>query len=222
MAEFTKTRGDTWIFDLNLTRVNAQTITIEGTPTGGTFTLTYTSQDGTTATTYGIAYNANAAAVQAALEGLPNVASGDVTVTGGPGPGTAWVVTINTVGAYVIGASGTFTGGSGVVIYVTRSPFDLTGATVYATFKSNKGAADDAGAPTAFQFSWIAGTANGITVATPANGKAVLTVTDTVSATFTADTTYYYDVQVTDTSGATVTVDSGTVKVTQDITRVVA
>lgn len=54
-----------------------QSLAIEHGPTGGTFTLTYSGQ-----TTSGIAYNANAAAVQSALEGLSNIASGDVEVTG--------------------------------------------------------------------------------------------------------------------------------------------
>jgi len=54
-----------------------QAVTITGTPTGGTFTLTYNGQ-----TTAGIAYNANAAAVQSALEALSNIEPGDVTVTG--------------------------------------------------------------------------------------------------------------------------------------------
>lgn len=65
-----------------------QTVTITGTPTGGTFTLTYSGQ-----TTGNIAYNATNTAVQTALEALSNLAPGDVTVTGGPGPGTPWVVT---------------------------------------------------------------------------------------------------------------------------------
>lgn len=65
-----------------------QTVTITGTPTGGTFTLTYNGQ-----TTAGIAYNAAAAAVQSALEALSNLAPGDVTVGGGPGPGTPYTVT---------------------------------------------------------------------------------------------------------------------------------
>lgn len=65
-----------------------QTVTITGTPTGGTFTLTFSGQ-----TTAGIAYNAAAAAVQSALEALSNLAPGDVTVGGGPGPGTPWTVT---------------------------------------------------------------------------------------------------------------------------------
>lgn len=67
-----------------------QTITITGTPAGGTWTATYKGQ-----TTSGIAYNANAATVQTAITGLTTVGSGNATVTGGPGPGTPWVVTFN-------------------------------------------------------------------------------------------------------------------------------
>jgi hypothetical protein len=65
-----------------------QRITITGTPTGGTFTLTFGGY-----TTAGIAYNANAAAVVAALEALPNIDSGDVSATGGALPGSAVDVT---------------------------------------------------------------------------------------------------------------------------------
>lgn len=65
-----------------------QTITINGVPTGGTFTLTYRGE-----TTAAIAYNANAAAVQAALQALGQIGAGNVVVTGGPGPGTPYVVT---------------------------------------------------------------------------------------------------------------------------------
>lgn len=65
-----------------------QTITIAGTPTGGTFTLSYGGQ-----TTSAIAYNAAAAAVQTALRALSSIGSTGVTVTGGPGPGTPYVAT---------------------------------------------------------------------------------------------------------------------------------
>lgn len=54
-----------------------QTVSITGTPTGGTFTLTFDGQ-----TTAAIAYNANAAAVQSALLALSNLDTGDVAVTG--------------------------------------------------------------------------------------------------------------------------------------------
>jgi hypothetical protein len=66
----------------------AQTVTITGTPTGGTFTLTWDGQ-----TTAAIAYNASASAVQSALLALSNMPESGVSVTGGPGPGTPYTVT---------------------------------------------------------------------------------------------------------------------------------
>lgn len=69
-----------------------QKIELVGTYTGGTFTLTIDLGSGNE-TTAAIAYNATAATVQAAIEGLASVTPGDVTVTGGPGPGTPWFVT---------------------------------------------------------------------------------------------------------------------------------
>lgn len=65
-----------------------QTLSLPSVPTGGTFTLTYAGQ-----TTANIAWNANAAAVQSALEGLSNIAPGDVVCTGGALPGTPVVIT---------------------------------------------------------------------------------------------------------------------------------
>lgn len=56
-----------------------QTATVAG-ASGGTFTLTYGGQ-----TTTALAYNATAAAVQAALEALSNLAPGDVEVSGNLG-----------------------------------------------------------------------------------------------------------------------------------------
>jgi hypothetical protein len=94
----------------------AQTVTITGTPTGGTFTLTFDGQ-----TTAGIAYNATAAAVQSALEALSNINPGDVAVTGGPGPGTPYVVT------FVWGESAGRVGRD--VPQMTTSGASLTGGT---------------------------------------------------------------------------------------------
>lgn len=59
-----------------------QIVTVSGSPTGGTFTLTYSGQ-----TTAGIAFNASASAVQSALEALSNIAPGDVVVTGSAAAG---------------------------------------------------------------------------------------------------------------------------------------
>lgn len=64
-----------------------QTVAITGTPTGGTFTLSYGGQ-----TTAPIVYNATAAVVVTALTALGTVGAGNVTATGGPLP-TAVVVT---------------------------------------------------------------------------------------------------------------------------------
>lgn len=107
-----------------------QTVTITGTPTGGTVTLTL---DGETTGT--IAYNATAATVLAALEALSNVDVGAVVVTGGPGPGTAWVVTFSGpqyLGANVpvMTASGaSLTGGTSPAIAVTTTTGGGSGVT---------------------------------------------------------------------------------------------
>jgi len=59
------------------TTSEVQTLTITGAPTGGAYTLTFSGDE-----TSNIAYNADAAAIQAALEGLDSIDPGDVTVTG--------------------------------------------------------------------------------------------------------------------------------------------
>jgi trimeric autotransporter adhesin len=61
-----------------------QRIAVQGTATGGTFTLTYAGQ-----TTTALAWNASTSAVQAALIALSNIGPSDVSVTGAPG---AWLV----------------------------------------------------------------------------------------------------------------------------------
>lgn len=61
-----------------------QTLTITGTPTGGDFTITFSGQ-----TTGVIAYNADAATIETALEALSNIEVGEATVAGSnPGPFT--------------------------------------------------------------------------------------------------------------------------------------
>jgi len=64
-----------------------QTVSITGSPTGGTFTLNYGGQ-----TTAPIAYDATAAEVDAALEALSNIGAGGVSCTGGDLPDTPVVV----------------------------------------------------------------------------------------------------------------------------------
>jgi hypothetical protein len=97
-----------------------QTVTITGTPTGGTFTLTYNG-----ATTANIAYNAAAAAVVSALEALPNIGPGNVAGSGGALPGTPVVITFqNQLGRQNVGqmtAAHAFTGGTTPAIAVTTT-----------------------------------------------------------------------------------------------------
>lgn len=64
-----------------------QKITISGAPTGGTFTLKFG-----TSTSAAIAWNASSGAVDSALEAMTSIGAGNVSVTGGPGPGTPWSV----------------------------------------------------------------------------------------------------------------------------------
>jgi hypothetical protein len=102
------------------TQDEQQTITITGTPTGGTFTLTYKGY-----TTGNIAYNAAASAVVSALVLLPTIGTGGVTATGGPGPGTPYVVTFASQNSGqavpLMTATGSFTGGTTPAIAVTRT-----------------------------------------------------------------------------------------------------
>lgn len=69
-----------------------QKVLLSGTPTGGTFTLTYSGQ-----TTAAIPYNATAYQVEQALRVLTNIGVGNVIVGGGVGPTNGWFV--NFVGA---------------------------------------------------------------------------------------------------------------------------
>lgn len=97
-----------------------QTITVTGTPTGGTFTLTYNG-----ATTATIAFNAAASAVVTALEALPNIGAGNVTGAGGALPGTPVVITFtNQLGKQNVNAmtaAHAFTGGTTPAIAVTTT-----------------------------------------------------------------------------------------------------
>lgn len=106
-----------------------QAVTITGTPTGGTFTLTLDGE-----TTAAIAYNAAAAAVQTALEGLSNVQAGAVVVAGGPGPTTPYTVTFSGTqyqGSNVpqMTATSSLTGGTAPAVAVTTTTGGGSGVT---------------------------------------------------------------------------------------------
>ena len=94
-----------------------QTVTITGSPTGGTYTLTFEGQ-----TTAAIPYNATAAQVQNALRALNNVANDEVTATGGPHPGTAITVNFNMDrNVTQMTATGSLTGGTSPAVAVATT-----------------------------------------------------------------------------------------------------
>ena len=114
-----------------------QTVSVNGTPTSGTFTLTLPAPiSGTTAA---IAYNASAATVLARLEALANIYPGDVTVTGGPLPAA---VTVTFGGQYTftplaaMTVTDSVTGGDAVVATVTNGVAPLTGEELTVTVSS--------------------------------------------------------------------------------------
>lgn len=105
-------------------------VAITGSPTGGTFTLTFGAQ-----TTAGIAFGASVLQVQAALEALSSIGNGNVKVTGG------W----NDVGAtFFVEYVGTL--GAASQTTITCSIASLTGGTpAQATSSTQAGAAGSPG-----------------------------------------------------------------------------
>ena len=116
------------------TNVDAvQTITVSGTPTGGTFTLTYSGD-----TTAAIPYNATAGQVATALNALGNVGAGGVTCSGGPFPGTAVIVTFGGSLANApqptMTATSSLTGGTSPAVTVASTTAGQTAETIIGVF----------------------------------------------------------------------------------------
>jgi hypothetical protein len=99
-----------------LCRIAASAIHTETlTATGGTRTLTVSVNGGASQVTTALAYNANAATIQAALEALSNVGVGDITVTG-TGPFTyTWGGALANQQVTLTVQTGSLTGGSSTV-----------------------------------------------------------------------------------------------------------
>jgi len=109
---------------------DVQTISVSGTPTAGTFQLTFGGQ-----TSAPVPFNATAAQIQAALGGLSNVGASGVVCTGGALPGANVTVTFAgplAVGAQpVIAASGsTLTGAGSPTAKLTHTTTGAVGAAV--------------------------------------------------------------------------------------------
>lgn len=107
-----------------------QTISLTGGPTGGTFTLTFGAN-----TTSGIAYNASAATVQAALVALASIGANNVSVSGANGgPWTVeFVGSLKDAGQSLLTGSGaSLTGGSSPSVSIVRTQAGQAWATVSA------------------------------------------------------------------------------------------
>jgi hypothetical protein len=105
--------------------VNEQvTVNIDDASSGGNFTLTFGGD-----TTANIAYDAASSVVESELEALTAIGANNVSVTGGPGPTTDWVIEFvgtlrgTDVGA-VTGDGSNLTGGSTVVTITVTVPGD--------------------------------------------------------------------------------------------------
>ncbi len=98
------------------------TIGINDSTTGGTFTLTQNANE-----TAPILYNATAANIEAALEAAP--VSLSVAVTGGPGPETDWVITYDATGTQtaITGDGTNLTGGSATNVSIVEMTPGVTG-----------------------------------------------------------------------------------------------
>lgn len=96
-----------------------QVITLTGGPTGGTFTLSFGGQ-----ATAALAYNAAAAAIQTALQGLSSIGANNALVTGSAGG--PWTVTFaGTMAtqdvAQIVGNGVSLTGGTTPAVSVTTA-----------------------------------------------------------------------------------------------------
>lgn len=112
---------------------DVQTISISGSPTGGTFVLSFNG-----AITAPIAYNASAATVQSALQALATIGSGNVTCSGGSLPGTPVVCTFagslaTGLQSAIIPGNGGLTGGSSPTVAVAHTTPGLPQDTITVT-----------------------------------------------------------------------------------------
>lgn len=106
---------------------NYHTFSISGTPTGGTFTVSYGG-----VVSGNIAFNATSANVVSALTAMSSIGAGGVTATGGPLPGTPVTVTMAGIQAqntnlFTVGTNA-LTGGTSPTpsVVATQIPYSLT------------------------------------------------------------------------------------------------
>lgn len=107
---------------IQLTDVEQQTVTVNGTPTAGHYTLTFTDKYGRSHTTAPLAYNASASAVQTALRTLPFLASVTVTATGTSPNLTHTVTFVGVPNPATLTYASNLTGGTPTITIATPTP----------------------------------------------------------------------------------------------------
>lgn len=98
------------------------------------------------------------------------------------------------------------------------SPMDLTGATIWTTFKTSM--TDDDAVPPGFQRSTTG--AGVVIVGLPEDGVAKTTIDPTNTASLVGTTVFNWDIQVRLPSGRTSTQARGSITFEEDVTRTVA
>lgn len=190
-----------------------QTVTITGTPTGGSFNLVFAGQ-----VTGAIAYNATAAAVQTALEALSNIGTGNVACAGGPFPGTAVTVTFQgrmaNLDQPLMTTINSLTGGTTPAVAVTLTTSGNPGGAYFKAY--NDGNSDGSEVAKAIlQYECVVDTYGNITVGGGDYGETQKAAPAYFSGTFkTADLTGLDAAAVADLgkliSGATTTLSAST------------
>lgn len=105
-----------------VTDVEVQTVTINGTPTGGHYTLSFTDSEGRTYTTAPLAYNASGSDVQTALQELPFLGSVTVSSTGTSPDYTHTVTFLSVTNPHPLTYTSNLTGGTPTITVATPTP----------------------------------------------------------------------------------------------------
>lgn len=114
---------DTAVTDTTEGTAQVNTVTITGTPTGGTYTLTFVDSIYGSRTTAAIAYNANAATVQAAIRLLSGLSLTTVS-SSGTTPNFVHTVTFKgTQAAITVSRTDSTTGGTHAIAVATGTAY---------------------------------------------------------------------------------------------------
>ncbi len=153
---------------------NLQTLSVTGSPTGGTFTLTYKAQTTSAITFDSTGHHPTAAEVQTALEALSTIGVGNVVCSGGPLDSTAVVVKFKGALANdttLMTHADSLTGGTSPALAIAATTIAYEEIIDVCAVPAPDAFKDDAGAWVQdFKFSvvsdpaWLAGNADGTAV----------------------------------------------------------